>query len=273
MNIHTSNPDADYRFLAELPDGRCLLSCHKQNAVLVVDSKAAGNVTGRLEGVEFSRPEGIAIDQQGRVLVVDRYNHCIRVFDSQLTYQTRIGAAGTGDAEFNQPVGIAVSPVDGRIWIADNENHRVQALDGSTFSTSLGLGLGTKPGQLYCPCGIALYNHAQHGELVIVSEWGGGRVQVFKTNGDVFAIFAAVQHAHHVAVDADGNVIVSEYATRKIKRFSLDGEWKELQASTVSIGPDWFVTQDRVLKRSRKRKQQDDDMSCFRISEDSRFNF
>ena len=68
-------------------------------------------------------------------------------------------------------------------------------------------------------------------------------------------------------------MIVSEYATRKIKRFSLDGEWKELQASTVSIGPDWFVTQDRVLKRSRKRKQQDDDMSCFRISEDSRFNF
>jgi len=251
MNIYTSNPDADLRFLVELADGRCLVSCHGQNAVLIVD--AEGNVTGKIEGVEFARPEGIAIDtkQKGRVLVVDRFNHCIHAFDGQsLAPVARIGSRGSGDAEFNQPVGIAVSAVDGRIWIADNENHRVQALDSSgAFSTVLGAG------RLFCPCGIALVNHAQHGELVVVSEWGGGRVQVFKTNGDVFAIFPGVQHAHHVVVE-EGVVLVSEYATRKIKRFSLEGEDTEMTSSAVvSIGSEWLVMRDRVERRPKSLKR------------------
>jgi DNA-binding beta-propeller fold protein YncE len=257
MNIYESNQDANLRFFLELPDGRCLVSSHGQNAVLIVDSKSTGNVIGKLEDVQFAHPEGMAIDQKGRILIVDRYHHCIHAFDSQLAYLTRIGSRGTGNAEFNQPVGIAVSSVDGRIWIADNENNRIQALDGSTFSTSVGLGFGTKPGQLFCPCGIALYNHTEHGELVIVSEWGGGRVQVFKTNGDVFAIFPGVHHAHHLFVEADGSILVSEYATRKIKRFNLDGEWNQLSTSTVSITADCFVMQDRIVRRSKKRKQYD----------------
>ena len=253
-NIYEASADANLRFMLPLPDGRRLVSSHGHNAVLIVDAR--GDVTGRLEGAQFAHPEGLALDRDGRVLVVDRYNHCIHAFDSQLAYVARIGARGGGEAEFNQPVGIAVSAVDGRVWITDNENHRVQALDGGgAFSASIGLGFGTRPGQLFCPCGIALHVHPHHGELVVVSEWGGGRVQVFRPNGDVFAIFPGVQHAHHVSVEADGTVLVSEYATRRVKRFSIDGEpAAEMSASVVSIGPGWFVMKDRVeTRRARKR--------------------
>jgi len=81
-------------------------------------------------------------------------------------------------------------------------------------------------------------------------------VQVFRTNGDVVAIFPGVQRAHHVAVEADGGVLVSEYATRKVKRFSLDGEWRAMPASVACIGADWFVMPDRVVARCGKRKYQ-----------------
>ena len=125
---------------------------------------------------------------------------------------------------------------------------------------------------MFCPCGIALYNHASHGELVVVSEWGGGRVQVFKA-GQVFSIYAGVQHAHHVVVDAHGSVYVTEYATRKIKRFSLDGElvgggeWATSAVSLVAgdAGIDIVVAQQHVMRllvgNYRKRAKYDADAS------------
>ena len=254
-NIHTPNPLADYRFYAPLPDGRALVSCHAQNAVLVVDKE--GNVQGRLETTPtFAKPEGIALNSKGQVFVVDRFNHCIHIFNPDLTHHSSIVPRCSDLKSLNQPVGIAISALDDRIWVADNENHRVVVLsaEGKYIST-LGNGYGTAPGQLFCPCGVALFDHPVHGELVIVSEWGGGRVQVFRSTGEVFNIYSGVQHAHHVVVDAKGTVIVTEYATRRLKRFNLDGDQGGVQdASVVSLverkhdGLSFLIEQHRVVR-------------------------
>ena len=264
-SIHTSNPLADYRFYAPLPDGRALVSCHAQNAVLVVDGE--GNVQGRLETTPtFAKPEGIALNSKGQVFVVDRFNHCIHIFNPDLTHHSSIVPRCSDLKSLNQPVGIAISAIDDRIWVADNENHRVVVLsaEGKYIST-LGDGYGTAPGQLFCPCGVALFDHPVHGELVTVSEWGGGRVQVFK-GSSVFAIYGGVQHAHHVVVDAEGVIFVTEYATRRVKRFSLDGDQGcEQEASAVSLverkrdGISFVVEQHRVFRvedeRSEKKRK------------------
>ena len=238
-NIYTPDPSADWRFFARLPDGRALVSCHARNAVLIVNANS-GEIIGRLE-CEFAKPEGIAVNSKGSVFVVDRFHHCIHVFNSELIKQPRCIASDCQEpGRMNQPVGIAISSVDDSIWIADNENHRVLqfSADGRYVKT-LGSGYGTAPGQMFCPCGIALYNHPSYGELVAVSEWGGGRVQVFFGGGEgVFSIYGGVQHAHHVVVDSSGILYVTEYATRKIKRYSLDGELVgggEWSASVVSL--------------------------------------
>jgi DNA-binding beta-propeller fold protein YncE len=122
-SIHTPNPDANYRFFARLPDGRSLLSCHAQNAVLVADER--GEVVGKVD-VPFSRPEGIAVNGKGQVFIVDRNQHCIHVLDEHLAHQRSIVTDHQTIGRLNQPVGIAVS--DDRIWVADNENHRVRVL-------------------------------------------------------------------------------------------------------------------------------------------------
>ena len=42
----------------------------------------------------------------------------------------------------------------------------------------------------------------------------------------------------------------------RVKRFSVDGEWREMPASVACIGADWFVMPDRVVARCGKRKYQ-----------------
>ena len=270
INIYAPNPASNYRFIVKLQDGRSLVSCHADNAVLVADE--AGDVVSCIEA-EFARPEGIAVNSEGSVFIVDRHNRCIHVFDKDLTQQRTITTDFQSCGQLNQPVGIAIGSSDDRIWVADNENHRILLLNSKgEYISTLGNGLGPLPGQLNCPCGIALYTHHLHGELVIVSEWGGGRVQVFKANGDLFSIFGGVAQAHHVAVDEDGVVYVSEYATRRVKRFSLDGDWRdEWGASAVSLvaekhggGLAMVVTQKQVI-----RMDEDEDDECHKRKRDA----
>ena len=156
----------------------------------------------------------------------------------------------------NQPVGIAISVVDDSIYVADNENHRVLVFTAAgEYRSTLGDNYGTAPGKFFCPCGVALYVHPVYGEMVIVSEWGGGRVQVFKADGSLFALYGGVEHAHHVVVDADGIIYVSEYSARKIRKFSLTGdilgggEWTSSAVSLVAgkSGVDAVVTPIQVV--------------------------
>lgn len=264
LNIFNSNLGVDFRFFVRLHDGRGLVSCHSLNVVLVVNSD--GDVVGRLsDGI--SRPEGIAVNGKGLIHVVDRHENCIHVFGGDLSRQRSIYMDNRDPGSLNQPVGIAISGVDDRIYVADNENHRVLVLsaEGDHVYTIGGGGYDTAPGRFFCPCGVALFNHPIHGELVIVSEWGGGRVQVFRVTGALFALYGGVSHAHDVVVDSDGVVYVSEYSNRKIKKFSLDGELVgggEWGGSAVSLvadnsGLNSVVMRDQVvlvLKENKKRR-------------------
>lgn len=98
---------------------------------------------------QFRKPFGIAVDQQGRIYVLDQGNHRVEVFDARGTFLGKWGSlcalagsedlpAGTGcqdpdgdgpqepgDGQFFFPKGIAIT-ADGVIYIADSDNHRVQ---------------------------------------------------------------------------------------------------------------------------------------------------
>ena len=190
-----------------------------RNAVLVMNDCEAGVV-------DFTQPDGIAEDSKGQIFVVDCFLHCVHVFSPQLALQTTFGTLGffgRAPGQFNQPTGIAVSKRDDRIYVADTDNHRVQVLSScGLYISTLGLGFGVSPGYFVRPCALAIYEHPYHGELIIVCEWGGDRVQVFAANGDTFAIFGGVKKPYHVVVGADGCLYITEYVTRAIKIFALE---------------------------------------------------
>lgn len=73
-------------------------------------------------------PRGLAIANDGNLLVADTGNKRIIKFtpDGQLVQQ--IGGGGVVGGRFEEPVGLAVSPLDGSVFVADTWNHRIQKL-------------------------------------------------------------------------------------------------------------------------------------------------
>ena len=89
---------------------------------------------------ELSSPYGVAVDPQGRVVLVDDINQRIRRIELDGSISTIGGCGIAGDngdaapataAEVAFPIGIAIDP-QGRIAIADTNNQRIRRIDPAT---------------------------------------------------------------------------------------------------------------------------------------------
>lgn len=68
---------------------------------------------------------GVAVDDQGYIVVADSGNNRIQIFHPDGTFLRAFGSWGSGDGEFKGLEGIAVMS-GGNIIVCDRENHRVQ---------------------------------------------------------------------------------------------------------------------------------------------------
>jgi len=74
---------------------------------------------------QFFRPNGVAVDLEGNILVTEGRNNRVQIFRPDGNFLTKFGSAGTGPSQFDRPSGIAVTP-DGYIVVVDFGNNRVQ---------------------------------------------------------------------------------------------------------------------------------------------------
>jgi Tol biopolymer transport system component/DNA-binding beta-propeller fold protein YncE len=128
---------------------------------------------------QFNSPYGITVDSSGNVYVVDFGNNRIQKFSStdgiNYTFVTKWGSNGTGDGQFNSPIGIAVDS-SGYIYVGDYGNNRIQKFTSTgTFVTQWG-SYGTGDGQFNFPIGIAVDNSG----YVYVLDAGNERIQKFR---------------------------------------------------------------------------------------------
>jgi DNA-binding beta-propeller fold protein YncE len=87
--------------------------------------------------VQLQRPEGIALDFTGNVLVADYGRDRIVKLSPDGRLLQAWGTRGTGTGEFVGPKGVAVDPSTGKVYVADTGNGRVQRLlpDGTPETT------------------------------------------------------------------------------------------------------------------------------------------
>ena len=72
----------------------------------------------------LSRPRGVCVAGQ-YVYVTDYEKHCVSVFTTKGEHVTTFGQKGSGDGDFNSPLGVCVDK-DGFVYVCDFYNKRVQ---------------------------------------------------------------------------------------------------------------------------------------------------
>jgi DNA-binding beta-propeller fold protein YncE len=169
--------DNENRFLYVADSGR--------DQVLVFDADApykllrkigtSGKKHSLTEPGQFSRPVGVAVDDDGNLYVTDTFNNRVEIFDAEGNFISTFGKAGDGPGYLARPKGIAVD-CDHHIWVVDSMQNRVHVFNREGRLLIWLGGVGLLPGQMTMPTGIAIDKNNR----VFTTEQYPGRLQQFQ---------------------------------------------------------------------------------------------
>lgn len=169
--------------------------------------------------LDFDFPVGIAIHPHTKMIYIteNKKTNCIRILYPNLTL------FGHLSGEFNQAKDVAFDS-DGNIYIADNENHRIQVFtERGDLVRQFGK-YGEGRGELKYPSGISIGSNG----LLYVAELYNYHVSVFTPDGTFLTSFGNGTKGNEpgqlndpcgVAVDKNGTIYVSDHGNDRILVF------------------------------------------------------
>ena len=123
---------------------------------------------------QFKEPKGISVDASGNVLVADRANNTVQVFDANGAHLKSITHT-TAEHKLQGPISVAVGP-DHWVYVVEFDSDRVSVFDESyKYVKSFGK-RGEEDGEFHDPYAIAVSRDG----YIYVSDTENNRVQVFK---------------------------------------------------------------------------------------------
>ena len=131
-------------------------------------------------------PWGVAVNQQGQVVVVEHERNCVSIFNSKGKNIRSFGSGGSGPGQFQKPRGVDVDDNMEYLLVADTENNRIQkfSFDG-TFVAAVGT-YGDGQLQFSSPVGIKINPQTKR---VYVVEFNNHRVQILQPDLTFFSSF------------------------------------------------------------------------------------
>ncbi len=151
----------------------------------VTATAALGGTRGSGEN-QMADPKAVALGRDGSIFVADTFNHRILKYAQDGRFLMAFGGEGNQDGQLKEPWGIAVG-LNGDIYVADTWNHRVQVFtaDGA-----------------------------------YKAKWGNSRLvpTLNEAPGDFFG-------PRGIAVDPQGQVLVTDTGNHRIQRFSPTGQF------------------------------------------------
>ena len=172
---------------------------------------------------QFERPTGLAVNNAtDELLVLDTPASRLVVFDEQdLDIKRIVGREGKESEGFHYPTNITVAR-DGRVYITDSLNYRIQVLDpGLAFSKRFGAA-GDGPGYFSRPKGIATDSEGH----VYVVDALFDNVQIFDSEGRLLLAFGSPGSGrgefwlpNHVFIDDQDRIYVSDSHNKRVQVF------------------------------------------------------
>ena len=161
-------------------------------------------------GKKFDWPYSVAVGPNDEVVVVDRRNKEVIIFDKDLNLIRTFGQ-GSGDSKLNDPLGVAVG--HNIIAVSDWDDHVVKkfSLQGDYLSKIGSRGSGD--GQFNYPNGLCFNSKG----LLYVVDIDNHRVQVFRENVFLYKFGSKgpnpgqFKNPWYIAVDSSDQVYVADH--------------------------------------------------------------
>ena len=190
------------------------LATNSEGHVIVVESTAycvsvftpEGKKIRSLGGGESATdvPRGIAVDDADNIYVVDINNHRIQKYTSTGKLIAAVGTQGSNPLQFQFPVGIGFNKKNGKLYVCDQFNHRIQVLETNlTHQHSFGSS-GCKNGQFENPWDVALDSTG----TVYVADLNNHRIQTFTPDGQFLQMFGTGQLQYPLSIAIYGDMVM-----------------------------------------------------------------
>lgn len=182
--------------------------------VIANPGRSAGNNDSKYA---FNRPTGMAFKADGGFYVADGYvNSRIVEFSKDGIYQRHWGSKGKGEGEFDLVHDVTVDR-RGRVYVADRTNRRIQVFDAKGKF----LAKWTDVGQ---PWGLA---YAAREDAIYMADGDANRIVKLSTDGKILGRLGEfgktpgkLDFAHHIAVDSEGSIYVTEIKNWRVQKFA-----------------------------------------------------
>jgi peptidylglycine monooxygenase len=157
-------------------------------------------------GEEIADAHMLQITEDGRIFVVDRDMHEVRVYDLTGELRQTLGSRGGPGRPFNHPTDVAVMP-DGRVVVSDGYGHakvHVFSADGELLRSFGELGIA--PGEFVSPHAV----WAVGAEEIVVADRENHRVQHFTLDGTLLGVWTGFFRPQDIWGDGRGHLFVTD---------------------------------------------------------------
>ena len=186
------------------------------------------NITPVHTITELNYPWGVAVSDDGHVIVTERGGNCVTILDNEGKIVKSLGGeGGSGNVKFINPRGIAITP-DNFILVSD-DNHRIQkiSMDGDCVASVGRRGSGQQ--QFNEPNGIAISPITGQ---VYIADRNNHRIQVLNPDltfsrsfGKKGSAYGRFRNSRDIAIDSQGLVYVADSWNHRIQKFTPNGKF------------------------------------------------